>query len=206
MISIAVVDNQNDYRNQLVNQINQHSGYTCTGAFSTAEDALQQLPLLKPYVALVDIGLPQKSGIELIACLNTVLPNTLCMMCTECDDPQKVIASLRAGAYGYLLKSTPPAGILEAIEQLVNGGSPISAAIARKVICTIQSPVRHAAIAQLTRREKQILEQLSKGLLYKEIAMKFLISIDTVKRHCFNIYEKLRVNNRTEALNIYHQH
>jgi len=206
MISIAVVDDLEDYRNGLVNLINWNEGYACTGAYTTAEDAMQHLPNLKPDIALIDICLPGKSGIELVAFIHEALPETLCMMCTAYDEDEKVFKALQAGAYGYILKSTSPAGIMDAIGQLVQGGSPMSADVARKVIISFQEPKRGKEIEQLTAREKQVLELLSKGLLYKEIASQLIISIDTVKRHCFNIYEKLHVSNRTEAINKFNRH
>lgn len=127
-------------------------------------------------------------------------------MCTAYDEDEKVFKALKAGAYGYLLKTTSPAEIMNAVQQLVNGGAPMSSDVARKVIASFQPPKQNTETKNLTAREKEVLELLSKGLLYKEIAAQLSISIDTVKRHCFNIYEKLHVSNRTEALNKYHQH
>jgi DNA-binding NarL/FixJ family response regulator len=205
MISVVVVEDLDDYRNGLVNLINWTDGYTCNGAYATAEEAIKELPVLKPNVALIDIGLPGKSGIELVVFIREKIPETLCMMCTAYDEDEKVFKALKAGAYGYLLKTTSPAEIITAIQQLVNGGAPMSSDVARKVIASFQSPKQNSGTENLTAREKQVLELLSKGLLYKEIAAQLSISIDTVKRHCFNIYEKLHVSNRTEAINKYHQ-
>jgi DNA-binding NarL/FixJ family response regulator len=204
MIRIAVVEDLEDYRTGLVNLINWTDGYECAGAYATAEDAMENMPSLKPDVALVDIGLPGKSGIELVEFLNKKAPATLCMMCTAYDEDEKVFKALKAGAYGYILKSTSPAGILHAIDELKNGGSPMSGDVARKVIASFQKP-ENVEINALTSREKEVLDLLSKGLLYKEIAFQLSISIDTVKRHCFNIYDKLHVSNRTEAINKYQQ-
>lgn len=204
MISVAVVEDLDDYRNGLVNLINWNKEYTCIGSYATAEEAIKYLPSLKPDVALIDIGLPGKSGIELVEYIHKVIPSTLCMMCTAYDEDEKVFKALKAGAYGYLVKSASPAEILDAILKLVNGGSPMSSDVARKVINSFQK--QSPDIDILTAREKEILELLSKGLLYKEIAFQLSISIDTVKRHCFNIYEKLHVSNRTEAINKYHRY
>jgi NarL family two-component system response regulator LiaR len=206
MISVAVVEDLEDYRNGLINLINWTDGYACIGAYANAEDAMQYLPALKPDVALIDIGLPGKSGIELVAFSRENIPSTLCMMCTAYDEDEKVFKALQAGAFGYLLKTTSPAEIINSIQQLIKGGSPMSSDVARKVIASFQSPKKNNETENLTVREKQVLELLSKGLLYKEIATQLSISIDTVKRHCFNIYEKLHVSNRTEAINKYHQH
>ncbi|HEX5155419.1 MAG TPA: response regulator transcription factor [Parafilimonas sp.] len=204
MISVAVVEDLEDYRNGLVNLINWNKGYECTGSYATAEEAIKYLPQIKPDVALIDIGLPGKSGIELVEYIHKVIPSTLCMMCTAYDEDEKVFKALKAGAYGYLVKSASPGEILDAIQKLVNGGSPMSSDVARKVITSFQK--QSPEINVLTAREKEILELLSKGLLYKEIAFQLSISIDTVKRHCFNIYEKLHVSNKTEAINKYHSH
>lgn len=204
MISVAVVEDIEDYRNGLVSLINFTNGYECIAAYRSAEEAIKSLPSLKPDVALIDIGLPGKSGIELVEYIHKVIPSTLCMMCTAYDEDEKVFKALKAGAYGYLVKSASPAEILDAIQKLVNGGSPMSSDVARKVITSFQK--QSPEISILTAREKEILELLSKGLLYKEIAFQLSISIDTVKRHCFNIYEKLHVSNRTEAINKYNAH
>ena len=206
MISVVVVEDLDDYRNGLANLINWTDGYACTGAYATAEDAMKNLSAVEPDVALIDIGLPGKNGIELVAFIREKIPSTLCLMCTAYDEDEKVFKALKAGAYGYLLKTTSPAGIIDAIKQLINGGAPMSSDVARKVIASFQSSKQNKDIESLTAREKQVLELLSKGLLYKEIAVQLSISIDTVKRHCFNIYEKLHVSNRTEAINKYHQH
>ncbi|HEX5155421.1 MAG TPA: response regulator transcription factor [Parafilimonas sp.] len=203
MISIAVVEDLDDYRNGLVNLINWNKEYECIGSYATAEEAIKYLPQIKPDVALIDIGLPGKSGIELVEYIHNNVPSILCMMCTAYDEDEKVFKALKAGAYGYLVKSASPGEILDAIQKLVNGGSPMSSDVARKVITSFQK--QSPEISTLTAREKEILELLSKGLLYKEIAFQLSISIDTVKRHCFNIYEKLHVSNRTEAVNKYRQ-
>jgi DNA-binding NarL/FixJ family response regulator len=203
MISVAIIEDLEDYRNGLVNLINFCGEYTCAGAYASAEEAIKYLPQIKPDVALIDIGLPGKSGIDLVEYIHKNIPSILCMMCTAYDEDEKVFKALKAGAYGYLVKSASPAEILDAIQKLVNGGSPMSSDVARKVISSFQK--QSPEISTLTAREKEILELLSKGLLYKEIAFQLSISIDTVKRHCFNIYEKLHVSNRTEAINKYHQ-
>ena len=206
MIHVAVVEDLDDYRDGLVNLINWNTEYECIGAYSTAEEAIKYLPSLKPDVALIDIGLPGKSGIELVEYIHNTIPSTLCMICTAYDEDEKVFKALKAGAYGYLIKSASPAEILEAIQKLANGGSPMSSDVARKVIKSFQTHSQGLETGVLTAREKEVLELLSKGLLYKEIAVQLSIRIDTVKRHCFNIYDKLHVNNRTEAINKYLRH
>ncbi|RNI31839.1 DNA-binding response regulator [Hanamia caeni] len=206
MISVVIIEDLEDYRNGLVNLINWTEGYECAGAYATAEEAISALAAVHPDVALIDIRLPGKSGIDLVELIHKNFPSILCMMCTAYDEDEKVFKALKAGAYGYLLKSTPPAEILDSIQQLVNGGSPMSSDVARKVIASFQLPEQNSDTENLTAREKQVLTLLSKGLLYKEIAAQLSISIDTVKRHCFNIYEKLHVSNRTEAINKFYRH
>ena len=123
------------------------------------------------------------------------------MMCTAYDEDEKIFGALSAGAHGYILKSTPPTKIVDAIFELSNGGAPMSSEVARKVVAAFRRPGTEKS--KLTPRENEILALLAKGLLYKEIAAQLQISLDTVKRHCFNIYEKLHVKNRTEAINKY---
>lgn len=203
MIRVAVIEDLDNYRNALEVLLNGSAGFTCCGAYPSAEAALKALPQAAPDVALVDIHLPGMNGIELVKCIREILPETLCMMCTAYDEDEDVFNALGAGAHGYILKSTSPAKILEAVQELCNGGSPMSNEIARKVVLTFQRLPVAKPDFDLTRREKEILEALSKGLLYKEIAVRLFISMDTVRRHCFNIYTKLHVKNKTEAINKY---
>jgi len=181
--------------------------YECVAAYSNAEEAFNSIASIRPQVALVDIQLPGKNGIELVKFIRSHSPDTLCMMCTAYDEDEKVFEALQAGAHGYILKSTPPARIIDAIGELINGGSPMSTDVARKVVMSFKktSPVTNKETV-LSDREIQVLEHLAKGLLYKEIAVGLAISAETVRRHCFNIYQKLHVNNRTEAINkFFHQ-
>lgn len=203
MINVAIIEDLASYRNALEVLLNGSVGFQCCGAFDSAEAALKLLPELRPDVALVDIHLPCMSGIELVKCFREISSDTLCMMCTAYDEDEDVFQALQAGAHGYILKSTPPAKILEAIQELTNGGSPMSNEIARKVVMTFQHSSAAKADFDITKREKEILQLLSKGLLYKEIASQLFISMDTVRRHCFNIYTKLHVKNKTEAINKY---
>src|SRR6185436_13561399 len=160
------------------------------------------LPELQPDVVLMDINLPGKNGIDCVRELVEKIPATQFMMCTVYDDDDNIFEALRAGATGYLLKRTSPAQILEAIRDLREGGSPMSGEIARRVVESLHKKNQPAAATEiLTQREKEILDYLSKGFLYKEIAAELFISMDTVKKHIHNIYEKLQVQTRTEALN-----
>ena len=204
MIKVIIIEDLANYRNALQVLLNGSEGFACTGAFENAEVALPFLPTLLPDVALVDINLPGMNGIELVKEIRHASPNTLCMMCTAYDADEKVFSALNAGAHGYILKSTGPAKILDAITELMQGGSPMSSEIARKVVCAFtQKP--NPEMELLTLREKEILQLLEQGLLYKEIASSAKITIETVKRHCFNIYQKLHVGNRSEAIHKLHK-
>lgn len=201
MITIGIIEDLDDYRN-LLNVLFNNSNDTAV-LFSTgsAEDAMRQIQLGDiPTVCIVDINLPGSSGIDLVKWIRKSTGEILCLMCTAYDSDDKVFQSLEAGAHGYILKSTSPAAIVEAVKEVCSGGSPMSSEIARKVVSAF-SKKESTEIDYLTNREHEILEQLSRGLFYKEIAALLKISIETVKRHCFNIYQKLHVQNRTEAIN-----
>ncbi len=201
-IKVAIVEDVHIIRDGLKNIIDSTDGFCCTGVFSTGEDAAAGLPELHPHVVLMDISLPGITGIECIRLVKQKLPDTHFMMFTVYDDDEKVFDALKSGASGYLLKSTQPANILVAIRELYEGGSPMSALIARKVVGILQADQRKDPInSMLSEREKEVLTQLSKGFLYKEIAEQLNISIGTVKQHIHKIYEKLHVQNRTEAIN-----
>lgn len=175
-------------------------GFACVGTFPCAEDALKHLPALKPDVVLMDIGLPGISGIECLRRLRTQLPGTRLLMFTVLEDHDRIFQSLKAGATGYLLKKTPPAKILEAIQDLHAGGAPMSGPIARQVVAAFQEPPANPTPhALLTHREDQIVRLLARGFLYKEIATQLGISLATVRTHIVNIYGKLQVRSRTEA-------
>lgn len=203
MVTIAVIEDLDSYRNVLQILLNGSEGFACVGAYANGEVAQQMLLSLKPDVAVIDIHLPGISGIELVKFIRANLPDTLCMMCTAYDEDEDVFNALKAGAHGYILKSTSPVKILEAIQDLRNGGSPMSNEIARKVVMTFQETPAKKPEFDLSAREKEVLQLLSQGLLYKEISTHLFISLDTVRRHCFNIYSKLHVKNKTEAINKY---
>ncbi len=203
MIKVAVIEDLANYRNALKVLFSGSEGFECVAAFENAETAQKELPAGQPDIALIDINLPGINGIELVRFIRKESPATLCMMCTAYDDDEKIFKALEAGAHGYILKSTAPAKLLEAIIDLKNGGSPMSNEVARKVVMTFNKKP-NPDLEQLTRRENELLELLVQGLLYKEIAIRLDISIETVKRHCFNIYQKLHVSNRSEAIHKYH--
>ena len=201
-IRVAIVEDENDIRDALRVLINGSEGFECTQVFANAEDALQSLPSKEIDVVLMDINLPVKNGIECVRELKEKMPRPQFMMCTVYDDDDNIFAALKSGASGYLLKRTSPAQILEAIQDLHAGGSPMSSEIARRVVDSMRRKNKLSPEAEiLSEREKEILDYLAKGFLYKEIAAELFISKDTVKKHIHNIYDKLRVQTRTEALN-----
>jgi DNA-binding NarL/FixJ family response regulator len=206
-ISVCIVDDNGDLRNALEEIISMSEGYNCIATMGTAEEAMELIPELKPDVVLMDINLgSDENGIDCVKALKPQLPGTNFMMCTVYEEDEKIFEALSAGASGYILKKTAPARLLEAIRELYQGGAPMSSQIARKVVAAFQNkPVNssESELAQLSNREKEILEQLSKGLMYKEIAAELFISPETVRKHVYHIYEKLHVSNRIEAVNKY---
>jgi len=204
-ISVAIVEDNNDIRNALEQIIDMADGYTLTGSCVNGEEALINIPLLKPQIVLMDINLGGISGIEVVRILKEEQPDILFMMCTVYEEDEKIFEALNAGASGYVLKKTAPDKLLDAIKELYEGGAPMSSQIARKVVTTFQnktsSTISPDSLGVLSKREKEILEMLSKGLLYKEIAEQLFISPQTVRKHVYHIYEKLHVGNRIEAVN-----
>lgn len=207
-ISVCVVDDTDDIRHALEEIVSMADGYELVGSYSSGEEALKKLLAANPQVVLMDINLGGVSGIECVKLLKPQNPEILYMMCTVYEEDEKIFEALTAGASGYILKKTSPAKMLEAIKELNEGGSPMSSQIARKVVAAFgnKAPSAEATaqskyISTLSNREKEILEWLSKGMLYKEIAAELFISPETVRKHVYHIYEKLHVNNRIEAVN-----
>jgi DNA-binding NarL/FixJ family response regulator len=176
------------------------------GAYASAEAALAPIIANRPDVALVDINLPGKSGITLVAELKARLPKLQVMMITVYEDGDQIFDSLQAGASGYLLKRTPPPEIVQGIVQLHAGGAPMSAEVARKVVDFFKRRTKaESELKQLSAREMEILRELSKGYRYKEIADRLGIGVETVRTHVHHIYEKLHVESRVEAVMKYVQ-
>lgn len=203
MIRVAVIEDQKDTREMLAILINGSDGYKCVASYETGEEAINGIPALEPDVMLVDINLPGQSGIETVSKLKVLFPEMQFIMCTSLEDPDSIFNALQAGATGYLTKSTNPTKILDAITDAYTGGAPMSSQIARKVITFFQSKndTVNKELDKLSAREQEILDYLSKGYRYKEIASLLFINIETVRKHIHNIYEKLQVNSRTDALN-----
>ena len=200
-IRIAVVEDDKTIREGLLMLLNGSPGFSCIAAYGNGEDAVAGLPEVKPDVVLMDIHLPGISGIECILALKDQKVPAQFIMLTVFEDADAIFHSLSAGASGYLLKQTPPVKLLEAIQDVFRGGSPMSGEIARKVVQSFQHPLPdYAAANGLTKREEEILTYLVKGYFYKEIAGLLFISVETVRTHIRNIYEKLQVRTRSEAI------
>jgi len=196
-----IVEDQEDVREGLRMLINGSPGYRCVTACRTAEEALEKVHEEIPDVVLMDINLPGMRGTECVVHLKNLHPEIHVMMLTVFENNDEIFGSLKAGATGYLLKKTPPAKLLEAISDLVNGGSPMSSEIARKVVQAFhQVPQFKFPDANLTKREEEILSYLAKGYLYKEIADSLFINIETVRSHIHKIYQKLHVRTRSEVM------
>ena len=199
--SIAIIEDDEKVRRYLAEEIQLKINVDELRLFADAETALVELTAQPADIALFDVNLPGMSGIDCIQRLKILHPRMQMMVLTVYDNPDIVFNALKAGATSYLLKSTPAEKIIEAISEVQQGGSPISSQIARKVIEAFTVKAKTNDYFQdLSRREQEMLEELSKGYRYKEIADKLFISLDTVRTHIRNIYEKLQVNSRVEAL------
>lgn len=201
VINVGIIEDEKEISESMRSLINGSEGFSCVNAFDTAEEAIKKLPDLHLDVVLTDIHLPGKTGIEAIAELKPKCPNTQFMICTSYEDSDSVFKALQSGATGYLTKTTQPSKLLDAIIDVHKGGSPMSSNIARKIVSSFQVNERNELLEKLSSREQEILELLSKGLRYKEIADKIFVGTETVRTHIRNIYHKLQVNSRTEALN-----
>jgi DNA-binding NarL/FixJ family response regulator len=207
-ITVCIVDDNSELRSALKEILSMSPGFKCTGTMSNADEAIEKLPVLYPDVVLMDINLGSgESGIYCVRELKSKMPKTNFMMCTVYEEDEKIFEALSAGASGYILKKTTPQKLIEAIRELYQGGAPMSSQIARKVVAAFQNKIPAPGennLDMLTPREKEILELLSRGLMYKEIAWELDISQETVRKHVYRIYEKLHVGNRVEAVNKYY--
>ena len=197
-ILISIVEDITEIREGLRFIINQTAGFQFVSAYDNAEDAYRGLVNDRPDIVIMDIGLPGGTGVECIRKLKPANPAMLFVIFTVYEDSDQVFEALAAGASGYLLKNSPPDKIIDSLREIQAGGSPMSLSIARKVVSSFHRVVDQN---ELSGREMEVLTLLAKGLLYKEIATKLSISKGTVSQHIHNIYEKLHVYNRTEALN-----
>jgi DNA-binding NarL/FixJ family response regulator len=200
-IAVSIVEDDPQVRGSLAKLIDSSPGYRCVSRHGSAENALAEIPKVKPDVTLMDINLPGINGVECVRRLKPQLPGTQMIMLTVYQNTEHIFNALAAGATGYMLKQTPPAELLAAIKEVHGGGSPMSSHIARKIVQSFQQPAPAAvAAASLSPREAEVLDLLAKGFLYKEIADQMKVSYATVHTHIRHIYEKLHVRSRTEAV------
>src|SRR5580765_8698968 len=200
-IKVAIVEDRREIRQGLAMLIGGTEGFRCTGSYGSMEEALQKISFELPDVVLNDIGLPGMSGIEGIKILKERYPNLLILMLTVYDDDDRIFDALCAGACGYLLKRTPPLKLLESLKEAVDGGAPMSPEVARRVISLfreIRPPER--ADYDLTPHETRLLKLLVEGHNYKTAAVEVGVSVTTVAFHMRNIYDKLQVHSKSEAV------
>lgn len=201
MISVFIVEDNPDIQLLLQTIVSRDDEYACVGVVPTGTEALRRIPELLPDVVLMDIGLPDVSGIDCVRKLKPLCPNVEFIMCTIYDEDETVFQSLEAGANSYILKRSKPELLLSAIREVYEGGSPMSSDIARKIVARLQRKDQARTQYHITPREVDVLTMLSKGLTYTEVADGLFISVKTLKKHIYNIYEKLHVDNKVEALN-----
>ncbi|HTP12843.1 MAG TPA: response regulator transcription factor [Bacteroidota bacterium] len=199
-IRVMIVDDDAEIRNGLCWVIDHSPGFTCVGAFGRFDDALPAVEDGAPDVVLMDIGMPEKDGIVSVEILKQKYPDIQCLMLTVHSDDEKIFQSLRVGAVGYLLKKTPPDALLDAIRDARAGGAPMSTEVARKVLGYFQQQKNDKLSSSLSKRELEVLQALIDGYTYKAIADKLFVSTNTISFHLRNIYAKMHVRSRAEAV------
>lgn len=200
-ITVSIVDDEADLREHIAGYLAAAGNIRCCSAYASGEEALEHLPLDKPDVILMDINLGAMDGIECVRRLTALMPDAQVLMLTVFEDTDQIFRALAAGASGYLLKRLSPKTLVEAIEEVCAGGSPMSAPIARKVVQSFKTaPPGRGESAELSPRELSVLNGLTSGLAYKQIADQLDVSIHTVRNYIRRIYEKLHVCTRTEAV------
>ena len=201
MIKVAIAEDNQALRHSLESLFNRTDGMRCVASLPNLLNVVAEVGSALPDIILMDIGLPNISGIEGVRTVKTHFPAILVMMFTVFDDDEKIFDAIRAGASGYLLKKTPPEEIVQAIRDLYQGGAPMTPSIARRVLQSFQGePSTIIVDYQLTVRENEVLYSLVEGLSYKKIADKYCVSISTIRTHICNIYHKLHVNSKAEAV------
>ncbi|MEN0005712.1 MAG: response regulator transcription factor [Bacteroidota bacterium] len=198
MISVAIVDDQRDIREGLQNLLNTTDGIHCTNTYGDAESAIEGIPAIRPDVVLMDIDLPEMSGIDCVKVLRKLAPDVPVIMLTGCMEDAYIFQALKAGAFGYLTKNVFPSKLISAIKEVRKGGAPMSNQVARKVVASFS--VHCVTHADLSKREQEVLNLLCDGESYKTIADKLYVSTNTVRFHLKNIYKKLKVTSRHEAV------
>lgn len=201
-VNVIIVEDDSDIRLSLEDMLAGYDDINCIASFSNAEEFISSFPYINADVVLMDIGLPGKDGISAVQQMKPVKPKVQYLMCTALEESEKTFQSLCAGATGYLLKNSTATDLYRAVKDIYNGGSPMSPQIARLVVSSFsKQPKTTAEYDSLTEREKEILQHLSKGYQYKEIAGKMYLSIETIRTYIRRIYDKLQVHTRTAALN-----
>ena len=201
MIKIAIVEDNNTLRSSLESLFNRTDGMRCVASLGNLLNVISEVGTALPDIILMDIGLPNISGIEGVRTVKTHFPTIQVLMFTVFDDNENIFDAIRAGASGYILKKTPPDEIVQAVVDLYHGGAPMTASIARRVLQSFQTaPATVVEDYRLTARENEILYSLVEGLSYKKIADKYCVSISTIRTHICNIYNKLHVNSKAEAV------
>lgn len=206
-LRVSIVEDNEPVRESLATLINSSPGFCCISSFPDCESALEGVPAQDPDVVLMDINLPGNSGIHCVSCLKRILPHCRVVMLTAYDDSDLIFQALQSGAIGYLLKQSTPQEILDAIQNVMRGGAPMSADIARKVVQSFHNlrpqavPLGDPAPSMLSPREQEVLGCLARGFHYKEIAESLNLSYHTVRTHIRRVYEKLQVHSRSEIHN-----
>lgn len=199
-IKVAIVEDDEDIRNNLAELITDTSNLDLTGTYEDGSSALEGIPRAKPNVVIMDIQMPGVDGVECVRELKAALPDVNFLMLTAYEDSDRLFESLKAGASGYLLKRTSPTRLLQAIQELHAGGSPMTPQVARRVVQFFSRLTKNSDLAQLTPGQKKFLDELARGYSFKEIADHLDISVDGVRSFSRKVYEKLHVHSRTEAV------
>ncbi len=201
MTTVSIVEDDEALRKNIADYLRATRKFRCVSSYASGEEAVEKLPADQPQIVLMDINLGAMSGIDCVQALKPRMPDTLFVILTVFENAAKIFSALSAGASGYLLKRQPPAKLLEALNEVLAGGAPMSAPIARKVVASFQGkPVSASESENLSSREKEVLDCLAKGFSYKQIAGHIGISIDTIRSYIRRIYEKLHVKSRTDAV------
>jgi DNA-binding NarL/FixJ family response regulator len=205
LIRVAIVEDDEWVRENLERELGQSAGFSCLGAFCSAEAAIKEIPSFIPDVVLMDINLPGMDGVQCVERLKKLLPDVQFLMLTVYEESDKIFNSLIAGARGYLLKRTSIPELLEAIRQVREGGAPLTDHVARKMVQYFnQQGIKDPSVETLSPRERQVLEKLSQGASYKMVAESLSLSVDTVRMNVRHIYSKLHVHSRGEAVAKYY--
>lgn len=201
MVTVSIIEDDKDYREGLEMLINNSDYFSVLHCYASAETALPHIIHHPPVIAIVDIKLPGKNGIDIISVIKQQKPDILCMVCSFYDDNEFVFDALKNGASGYILKDSMPNDIIESLKDLHLGGAPMSRYIAKKVISVFQNRQSLARLPELSERENEVLQLVATGITVKEISERMSLSKHTVTKHLKNIYTKLHVTNKVEALN-----